>query len=119
MAARTLGLTFVARRVLGSSWAQWFINTDKGLAGISFLLGVAILAFPNTNAQSSSELTIAVIGAAVGNAVALGLPAAPDANSCYTAYVSAPNVVTVRFTNYSAGPIHPAASAFTVQVFST
>lgn len=114
----TLGLASVIKRVLDGVWGQWAIDLTQCLAGISFLTATATLNFGNTAAQSSAELTIAVIGAAVGNAVALGLPAAPDANSCYTAYVSAPNVVTVRFNNYSVGAINPPSASFTVWVFS-
>ena len=72
----------------------------------------AILDFPSTAAQTSSDLTIGVTGAAVGDAVFLGLPATPDANSCFTAWVSAVNVVTVRFNNYSAGAIDPASATY-------
>jgi hypothetical protein len=77
----------------------------------------ATLDFPSTAAQTSSDLTIAVTGAAVGDAVFLGLPAAPDANGCFTAWVSAANTVTVRFNNYSAGAIDPASATYRVVVF--
>lgn len=79
------------------------------------LTNTATLDFGNTLAQTSADLTITVTGAAVGDAVSLGIPAA-DANSCYTAYVSATNTVTVRFNNYSAGAIDPASGTFRVSV---
>lgn len=77
----------------------------------------ATLDFPSTAAQSSSDLTMTVTGAAVGDAVFLGLPAAPDANSCFTAWVSASNTVKIRFNNYSAGAIDPASAAYRAVVF--
>jgi len=83
----------------------------------AILSGTATLDFPNTLTQTSSDLTITVAGAVVGNAVSLGTPAAPNANSSYTAFVSAADTVTVRFNNYSAGAINPASGSFTVKVF--
>lgn len=76
----------------------------------------ATLDFSSTNAQTSSELTITLTGAAVGDAVFVGPPSAPAANSCFTAYVSATNTVTVRFNNYSSGSIDPASATFRVAI---
>jgi len=77
----------------------------------------ATLNFGNTLAQTSGDLTITVTGAAVGDSVILDVPnGATVADSCYTAFVSAANTVTVRFNNYSAGAINPAAADFTVRV---
>lgn len=77
----------------------------------------AALDFPNTLAQTSSDLTIAMTGAALGDAVMLGVPnAAVGANSAFTAWVSAADVVTVRFNNYSALAINPALATFRVAV---
>ena len=78
---------------------------------------VATLDFPNTLAQTSSDLTITVTGASVDDPVFWSAPAAPDANSCFTAWVSAGNTVTIRFNNYSAGAIDPAPGSFRVCVF--
>ncbi len=88
-------------------------------SGNIFIVSVtASLNFPNTLTLTSSDLTIAYPGAAVGDIVLLGTPvAAVNANSCYTAFVSAANVITVRFNNYSALPIDPAAGNFTVSIF--
>lgn len=80
------------------------------------LTNTGTLDFSSTAAQQSSELTITVTGAATGDAVSLGTPASPDANSSYTAYVSATNTVTVRFNNYSSGAIDPASGSFRVSV---
>lgn len=82
------------------------------------LYGSAALDFPNTAAQSSSDLTLTVTGAADGDPVFLGAPnTAVNANSNYTAWVSAANTVSVRFSNFSAAAIDPASATFKVVVF--
>jgi len=84
---------------------------------VSMLTATANLDFPNTAAQTSSDLTIALAGAAINDMAVVGLdPAGFDANSCYTAFVDAPGSVTVRFNNYSAAAINPAARDFTVSI---
>lgn len=80
--------------------------------------GTATLNFGSTSASSSNDLTITATGASVGDPVSLGLPASIDANSTYTAWVSATNTVTVRFNNYqSVGAIDPASGTFKVIVY--
>jgi len=81
------------------------------------LTGSATLDFASTNAQNSRDLTIAVTGAADGDVVSLGVPnAAVNANTSYSAWVSAANTVTVRFNNYSIGTVDPASGSFKVFV---
>lgn len=78
----------------------------------------ATLNFGSTAAGQSSDLTFPAPGAAVGNPVALGVPAtAVLTNSCYTAWVSSPDTVTIRFNNYSSGPLDPSSADFNVAVF--
>lgn len=104
--------------------AKEFDGTNEFLsvAGVRYtmaktLTATANLDFPNTAAQTSSDLTIALNGAADGDVVLLGVPiAALLADSCYTAFVSAANVITVRFNNYSAGALDPAAGVFRVSI---
>lgn len=69
----------------------------------------ASLNFPSIAAAGHQDLTIAVTGAAVGDYVALALPAAPTAGLIYQAWVSATNTVTVRATNITADAIDPGA----------
>jgi hypothetical protein len=81
------------------------------------LTGSATLDFASTNAQNSRDMTIAVTGAADGDVVSLGVPnAAVNANTSYSAWVSAANTVTVRFNNYSSGTVDPASGSFKVFV---
>jgi hypothetical protein len=82
------------------------------------LRGSAPLDFPSTSAQNSSDLTITVTGAALGDVVSLGASnAAVSANTSYSAWVSADDTVTVRFNNYSSGAVDPAGGTFRVMVF--
>lgn len=82
------------------------------------LTGSATLDFASTAAQTSSELTITVTGAADGDVVSVSpLNAAYNANSNYTARVSSANTVSVAFNNFSAGAIDPASAVFKVVVF--
>ena len=81
------------------------------------LTGSATMDFPNTDAQKSSDLTITVTGASDGDVVSLGVPnAAVNANTCYTAWISSANTVTVRFNNYSSIAVNPASATFKVFV---
>jgi hypothetical protein len=77
----------------------------------------ATLDFPSTAAQTHSDLTITVTGAALNDEVLLGVPnGSVNNDSCFTAFVSATDTVTVRFNNYSAGAIDPASGTFKVSV---
>lgn len=77
----------------------------------------AVLDFPSTSAQSSSDLTISVTGAALSDVVILGIPnASVNANSDYNAWVSSASTVSVRFNNYSTGAIDPASGTFKIAV---
>jgi len=67
----------------------------------------------NTTADSSG---ITVTGAAVGDAVMVGVPAAIEAGLVVTGYVSAADTVKVRAANVTAAPIDPASGSFRVVV---
>lgn len=82
------------------------------------LTGSATLDFPSTAPGMSSELTIAVTGAAEGDVVALGTPnASTTVSTCFTARVSATNTVTVKLNNYSSVAVNPASGLFKVKIF--
>jgi len=83
----------------------------------SVLKGSATLDFASTATLTSTDLTITVTGAADGDAVFLGVSNASTlTNGCFTAWVSAVNTVTVRFTNNSGGALDPASGTFKVTV---
>lgn len=89
-------------------------NTQAG--GVKILWASASLDFASSLTLTSDDQTIAVTGAVLGDCVILGTLTPPAANTCYTAFVSAADVVTVRFNNYSGGTINPAAQTCTVGV---
>lgn len=83
------------------------------------LTATASLAFLATlpNSSSSATTTISVPGAAAGDAVSIGIPAANgNANGSYIAYVSAANTVTVKFNNTTTLSLTPATGTFRVTV---
>ena len=81
-------------------------------------VATATLNFPKTDSRNSSDLTVTITGAASGDAVSLGVPnAAVLEDTCYTAWVSAANTVTIRFNNYDNGDKDPASAVFKVMVF--
>jgi hypothetical protein len=82
------------------------------------LSATATLDFGSTAAQSSADLTISVTGAVVGDAVAIGLPAAPNASTSFTGWVSAADTVKVRFNNHSAAAVDPASGTYRATVLS-
>ena len=88
-----------------------------GAALTAVLTNSASLNFAEIAAAEAADLTIAVTGAAVGDEVALGLPAAPTAGLIYQGFVSAADTVTVRATNITASPVDAAAQTFNVAVF--
>jgi hypothetical protein len=104
---------------ISSAGAATFTGTvaiGSGTPIAKVLSATDTLDFGNTATLTSTDLTITVTGAAVGDSVAIGLPAAPDANGCFTGWVSAANTVTVRFNNYSAGSIDPASATYRATV---
>lgn len=74
--------------------------------------GSASLDFASIAAAASADLTITVTGAAVGDSVALALPAAPAAGLVFNAFVSATNTVTVRASNITALAVDAAAATY-------
>jgi len=81
------------------------------------LTASATLDFASIAAAASEDLTITVTGAAVGDSVTLGLPAAPTAGIVFNNFVSAADTVTVRATNITGGAVDPASADYTAMVF--
>jgi len=82
----------------------------------SQLTGSATLDFATTPAQQSADLTISVVGAAIGDPVTIGYnPTNNDVT--FTAFVSPANFVTIRFNNYSTSAVNPSPMLFKAIVF--
>jgi hypothetical protein len=119
--------TTATRPTTTSGEYPWGFNTTTGslenydgtawYAIPKIIKASATLNFPSTGAHSSSDLTITATGAAVGDAVTVAPGVATiAANSCYTAWVSAANTVTVRYNHYGSGSSDPASATFNVIV---
>jgi hypothetical protein len=82
------------------------------------LTNTATLDFGSTAAGASTDLTITVTGAASGDCVILGVPSGSmPANGSYSAWVSAADTVTVRFSNNDLITAYdPASGTFRVSV---
>lgn len=84
----------------------------------TFLVGRSTLDFGNVLSSSSETKTITVIGAVNGDAVALGVGNSAQAGSgIFTAWVSAADTVSVKFTNNTGGSLDPGSDLFTVIVY--
>ncbi len=92
------------------------LNIGNKVANV--LAGSATLNFADTAAGASTDLTITVTGATDGDPVLVGpVNASTNANGVFTAWVSASNTVTVRFTNTNlVTSINPASGIFKVTV---
>lgn len=77
-------------------------------------------AFPEVQGDGEiSELAFPMPGAALGDSVALGLPANGGPSGIGTsAFVSGPDVVTIRAINYTRKPIGPMAMTLRITVLS-
>lgn len=112
----TAQLSFPSVSTVGSN--NWVYTLPSNSGTIPVILSAsATLDFGSTAAQSSSDLTISVPGSAVGDAVSIGLPASPAANTSFTAWVSAMDTVKVRHNNYSSGSVDPASGTYRAVVF--
>jgi hypothetical protein len=92
--------------------------TGDGSTLTKLLSGSASLNFGSIAAASQANLTITVTGAAVGDEVALALPAAPAAGIVFNAFVSAANTVTIRASNITATAVDPDAATYGVIVIA-
>jgi hypothetical protein len=94
------------------------LNLSSGTLNIGGFV-LATLDFPNTSAQSSSDITVSYTGASASHPVTLAIPdGSAPANTNYTAWVSAANTVKVRFNNYSSSAVNPNSGQFTIFVLN-
>jgi hypothetical protein len=82
------------------------------------ITATATLNFGSTAAGAKSDLTMTLTGAAVGEAVVLGVPnGSVPANGAFFAWVSASNTITVRYANNSLLTSYdPASGSFTATI---
>ena len=82
------------------------------------LSAVGTLTFPLIAAASQNTQSLTITGAAVGDEVALALPAAPTAGIVFNAFVSSANNVSVRASNITAAGVTPGAATYGVTVIT-
>lgn len=100
-------------------------NYTGSLAGTRYtfaktLTATATLDFGSTVAGTSTDLTITLTGAVDGQSISLGVPNGSTlSNGIFTAWVSASNTVTVRFSNNSlAATLDPASGTFRASIIA-
>lgn len=79
----------------------------------TYLTASATLTFGSIANGSCADTTFPLTGAAVGNAVAPGLPSGLEAGLIANLRVSAANTIGVRLCNLSGGAISPASATYT------
>jgi predicted RecA/RadA family phage recombinase len=94
------------------------LDVRLGDVDTSILTATGTLDFASIATTASADLTIAVPGAAVGDTVELGLPAAPAAGLGFLAFVSAADTVTVRAMNITGTGVDAASASYRVAVRS-
>src|ERR1044072_854003 len=103
--------------VTGTPTTALYTTSSGDVIQGTILNATSTLDFGSTATGTSTDLTITVTGAAVGDLVYLGVPngSVPTAGS-FMAWVSATNTVTVRFTNPNALAMDPSSGSFKVRV---
>ncbi len=116
----TLPTSLPASAGTSSSMGNGIMQTDNtgAMTWRNSGTGSSALDFPSTNDGASSDLTLTVTGAAVGDMVVLGIPngAQPAGTVWYQGWVSAADTVTVRLYNQSGAAVDPASDTFNVMV---
>ncbi len=101
--------------VVGTTKTNSLIVGASGGTYLQVVAASSTLSFGSTAANSSTDLTIAVTGAAAGDVVSLGVAnASVPSTGTFFAWVSAAGTVTVRFANNSTTAVTPASGVFTV-----
>jgi len=113
LSAKTLGAG--AGIVTVEAGSQTQVAVDSATVP-TYLTATATLDFPSIAAESCSDLTLAVPGAATGDGIAAGWPAGLEAGLLGTMRVSAANTVAVRLCNFSGATLNPAGGTFRATV---
>jgi hypothetical protein len=82
----------------------------------SYLTSIAVLDFGNLTPGLCGDMTFSLPGAATGDSIAPGWPAAMESGLLGTMRVSAAGTVAVRVCNFSGTTLDPAAATFRATV---
>lgn len=101
--------------VTGSRNGDWYKydSLNNQIVNVNISKISAVLDFPSTTSGNVSDLTVGVI-CSIGDAVILAPPASLTTTANYTAWVSATNTVTVRFSPKAAED--PASATFIIKI---
>lgn len=95
----------------------YFRNFKVYESGLKKILSMTkAIDFPSIAAAASNDQTVTLAGAAVGDSVHLGLPAAPQAGLIFQGFVSAADTVTIRATNITGSAVDAASATYRVTV---
>lgn len=100
----------------GNTAISGTLTLGGGTPIVQILSATASLDFPSIAASVSSELTVAVVGAVVGDSVHTVPNGAPETGLIWSAYVSAADTVTIRVANVTAAAINPAVRTWRATV---
>lgn len=116
----TLPLSLPAAAGTGSSMGSGLMETGNTgtMSWRNMGTASAALNFASTADGATSDLTMTVTGATVGDMVLLGIPngAQPAGGVWYQAWVSAADTVSIRLYNESGAAVDPASDTFSVMV---
>jgi hypothetical protein len=76
----------------------------------------AVLDFPSISANSFEELTVPCIGASIDDTAAASVQGGPTGDGVIQAWVSATDVVTVRYTNPTGGALDPPSATYHITI---
>ena len=85
----------------------------KVKSGLNIPIASAAILTTDSSGNVSSTAVLPITAGGTGQTSATN---AINANTCYTAWVSSANTVTIRFNNYSSGTVNPASGTFKVFV---
>jgi hypothetical protein len=115
------GNTITASSLAGTGTRNVVVTATGDLqagAGAQVSNSSPTLTFDPVPANGALDLGFTVTGAAIGDAVALGIPAAAQVNGVvFTAMVSNTDVITVRCHNFTGSPISIPGGVFKAVVF--
>ncbi|OME62298.1 hypothetical protein BSK59_02170 [Paenibacillus odorifer] len=92
------------------------LKINNGVTISGHMRGNRTITFPSIPAHSTSEQTITVTGAGLGDSAYVSPNGSPEVGLTWSAYVSAIDTVTVRLTNVTTAAIAPTARSWRCDV---